>query len=172
MEENPLVEAVVAAQSAALAAFNPDDTVAPPRGGGTKICRVTAGDATAMELWDAHAAGDGCGTPFLWVRVRRTYPSDNFPSPTIDTTPCTLPHVAELEVGIGRCIHIPDPTTDWKEVAEDAANSIDDAWRLRKAACVFRGILDPERTTGVGPVNPIGPQGGIVGWVVTLYATI
>ena len=112
-----LLDAIATAQSSLLAAFNPDDSVRPPLGGGSKICRVVQGRSVALELWDAHAVGTQCKQPFLWVRVRRQFRSQKFPSPIIDITPCTLPLVAELEVGVGRCTMITE-TVNWDQQAK------------------------------------------------------
>lgn len=168
--ENRVLEIVTAAQTALLAAFNPTDVVNPPEGGGSKICRVIAGDAVALELWDAHAVGSNCREPFLWVRVHRRFRSERFPAPTIDVTACTLPEVVELEIGIGRCTKISE-TVDWKQQAKEAVIALDDSWRLSLASCLFRSLL-PNQDVGVGTTNPYGPEGGVVGWITTLFASI
>lgn len=167
---NGVLEVVAAAQSALLAAFNPDDEVQPPEGGGSTVVRVVAGDAIALELWDAHAQGSNCAEPFLWVRIRRRFRSERFPAPAIDISHCTMPEVVELEIGIGRCTRVQE-YVDWKQQAVEASVALDDSWRLSLAACLFKELL-PDQDVGVGTTNPYGPEGGVVGWITTLFASL
>jgi len=168
--ENRILDVVVAAQSSLLKAFNPNDRIQPPEGGGSTVCRVIAGDAVALELWDAHAVGSNCVEPFLWVRVRRRFRSNQFPAPAIDTSQCSMPEVAELEIGIGRCTRISE-MVDWKQQATEAVVSLDDSWRIGLAACMFKGLL-PTQDVGVGTTNPYGPEGGIVGWITSIFVSL
>lgn len=168
--ENRLLGAVSAAQTALLSAFNPDDAICPPDGGGSKVCRVVAGDAIALEMWDAHARGSKCAEPFLWVRVRRRFRSERFPTPTVDINDCTLPEVAELEFGIGRCTRITE-IVDWKQQAVESVVAMDDSWRLGLAACAFRNARSGG-DVGIGTTNPYGPEGGVVGWIATIFASL
>jgi hypothetical protein len=170
VSENRLLDIVAAAQSVLLTAFNPKDDVKPPEGGGSTVVRVIAGDAVALELWDAHAVGSNCTEPFLWVRIRRRFRSERFPSPTIDITDCTLPEVVELEIGIGRCTRVSE-VVDWKQQAAEAVVALDDSWRLSMASCLFRDLLT-NHDVGVGTINPYGPEGGVVGWILTLFVSI
>lgn len=170
MQNNGILPIVSAARDSLLAAFNPADAIQPPDGGGSGVCRVIAGNAIALELWEAHAVGSKCQEPFLWVRVRRRFRTDKFPTPTIDVTNCTTPEVVELEIGIGRCTKISE-RVDWKQQQIEAHISLDDSWRMGLAACLFRDKL-PNQDVGVGTTNPYGPEGGVVGWITTLFASI
>lgn len=170
MPENRVLDIVVAAQSALLTAFDPDDQVQPPAGGGSTVCRLISGDAVALELWDAHVVGTNCREPFLWVRVHRRFRTEQFPAPTIDISPCNLPEVVELEMGVGRCTRISE-MVDWQQQAVEATVALDDSWRLSMASCLFKGLL-PNNDVGVGTTNPYGPEGGVVGWITTLFAGI
>jgi hypothetical protein len=167
---NRVIDIVVAAQTAMLKAFNPTDAIQPPLGGGSEMCRVIIGAAVALELWDAHAVGTNCKEPFMWVRLHRRFHSQQFPAPVIDTTTCTLPEVVELEIGIGRCSKVSE-VIDWKNQALEGAVALDDSWRMSLAACLFRDILSTQ-DVGIGTTNPFGPEGGVVGWITTLFAAI
>lgn len=170
MPVDRLLDVVEAAQACMLKAFNPDDPIQPPLGGGSKVCRVLAGDAIAIELWDAHAEGSDCQAPFIWVRVCRRYLTETFPTPSVNIKDCSGPEVAELEFGVGRCTKVSE-VVDWDEQAIEAAVALDDSWRLGKAACCFRAAVS-EQDVGVGTSTPYGPEGGVVGWTTQVFVSI
>lgn len=163
--EDPAEEVVNAFIAAMRKAFNPDDAVQAPIGGGSTVVRFVAGDVAAMELWDAHAAGGDCKEPFLWVRLMRRYRSKTFPTPSPASDNCELPRVVDIEVGVARCAAISeDGTVDWEQVAQEAEISRDDSWRIELALCIAGSALRKNHQVATNTVLPTGPEGGVIGW--------
>jgi hypothetical protein len=143
-------------------AFDPE-SVCPPDGGGSTDVRFFAGDAAPAAAWDAHADGAGCSQPFLWVRVVQRYRSKEFPAPMV-VTDCDLPRVMEVEVGVARCA-VTDEQPTWEQYTDEANVSLDDSWRIEKALCRVRGLLNKnDYRVGAGSITPYGPEGGLIAW--------
>lgn len=166
-----LQDIVNTVRDAVLAAFNPTDAVMVPTGGGSATCRIVAGDAVPMQMWDAHAQGSDCKEPFLWVRVMRRFRSKQFPAAIIATDCATQP-VVELEIGVGRCSAL-SAEVDWDELDDEALVSLDDCWRVELALCRAQTLLTTAgRTVGTGAITPYGPEGGVVAWNGTLLVSL
>lgn len=170
------VEVVIAAFSQAMAeAFDPASDC-PPIGGGTTDVRLFAGDGIPLAAWNAHAEGDDCDHPFLWVRLTRRYRTQNFPAPVIDTSPCKLPRVVAVEVGVGRCAVV-DLQPSWEDYDREAQTSIDDGWRIELAMCRARALLTKASPPvasafGTDAITPYGPEGGVVAMTGIGYVQI
>lgn len=162
--EDAAIYVVNAFVGAMKAAFNPDDAIQPPLGGGSTVVRFVAGEVLPLQMWDAHAIGIGCNEPLLWVRLASQYRSKNFPEPTVDIEACPLPRVVRIEVGVGRCSTIPENgIADWKAIAREAEISLDDRWRLDLALCAAKGFL-PNNAFATDSIVPSGPEGGVTAW--------
>lgn len=149
-------------------AFDPASSCPPLVGESTDV-RFFAGDAAPMAAWDAHAAGYGCEHPFLWVRSMRRYRSADFPNPTVDRSPCSLPRVVALEVGVARCAVV-DMEPSWHDYGREAEISLDDSWRIETALCDMSKRLGREHyQVGTEDIAPYGPEGGIIAWTGTVY---
>ena len=168
---DPASEVIDVFTAAIREAFAPDSEC-PPLGGGATEVRFFAGDGAPLAAWDAHAAGTGCDTPFLWVRAMRRYYTETFPTPTIATWPCNLPEVVAIEVGVGRCAVV-DAEPSWDDYAREAEVSLDDSWRIKltmdRAACKLR---DRNHFVGTDTIAPYGPEGGVIAWTGVAYVRI
>lgn len=148
--------------------FTPD-SVCPPPGGGSTDIRFFAGDGAPLAAWDAHASGQGCDDPFLWVRAMRRYRSKVFPTPVLDGSPCELPKVIVIEIGVGRCAVV-DAEPTWDDYAREAEISLDDSWRIERVLCHASGILQRDGyLVSTDTIAPYGPEGGIIAWTGVVY---
>ncbi|URM86120.1 hypothetical protein SEA_BIGGITYBASS_20 [Gordonia phage BiggityBass] len=170
------VDAVIAAFTRALRdAFQPDSEC-PPMGGGSTDVRLFAGDGIPLAAWNAHADGDDCASPFLWVRLIRRYRTQQFPTPVIDTSPCTAPRAVAVEVGVGRCAVV-DRSPSWEDYDREAQTSIDDGWRIELTLCRARTLITQVRPPlasayGSDVIVPYGPEGGVVAMTGIAYVQI
>lgn len=125
--------------------------------------------------WDACGTEDGGAEGQAWVAVPRVYPSDNFPTETIDAHRC-FPRgfAAEVVVGVLRCAATVDssgraPTAE--QVTMDALKvSRDRAIALDAIVCCLIGEDADPGEYRLGAWEPLGPNGGCVGgqWTVTV----
>ncbi|MBV9871738.1 MAG: hypothetical protein JO214_14050 [Frankiaceae bacterium] len=170
---DPALEVVAAARTALLDWFKPDSAV-PARVGTTTTVRAFAGDGAPLTAWDSHAS-ESCSEPFVWTRLMRRYRSQTFPSPTIDTSPCKLPRVVAVEIGVGWCAYVPEPDrVIAAEYEKEAEISGDTSWRMEEALCMASALLrqdDGSRQVGTDTIAPYGPEGGVIAWTGVLYAT-
>lgn len=152
-------------------AFNPDDAVQPPLGGGSTEVRFFAGDG-ALPSWNPH--GTGCDGPMLWVRVAHRYRSKvgAFPTAYVGDASCTNADVRRalaVEVGVGRCTTM-DASPDWGTLSEEAEISLDDSWRVEMALCsAMSELRGPQRAVALDTVAPFGPEGGLIAWTGMAY---
>lgn len=166
VEIDPAEEVVNAFITALKAAFNPNDAVQPPLGGGSTTVRFMAGDAIPLNLWDPQATGSlGCNQPFLWVRLmRRSRARDMTIQRTLPSA-CPELRVIDVEIGVGRCAAL-DETIDWDAIAREAEISRDDSWRIDLALCMAGTQLrHAGHQIAVGTVVPYGPEGGVIAWI-------
>lgn len=165
---DPASAIVDACMTAMREVFHPDSECPPVGGGGTEV-RFFGGDAIPMAAWNAHTTGEGCDTPFLWVRVLRRYRTNALPTPMIDTTACGLSRAIALELGVGRCATV-EAEPSWEEYAAEAEISLDDSWRVESALCRAAALNRAlNYTAATGEVSPYGPEGGVVAWTGTIY---
>lgn len=167
---DPALVVVEAVESALLDWFG--DGACPPKVGVTANVRRFAGDGAPLAAWDSHAS-QGCEEPFVWVRTMRRYRSSTFPAPTINTSPCGLPRVVAVELGVGWCAVV-DQEPSWSEYATEADVSQDVSWRLEEALCMAARLISTEdggRAVGTDTIAPYGPEGGVIAWTAVLYAT-
>lgn len=101
-----------------------------------------------------------------WVRLASIVPSTTFPIQDQTTVACSMPYAASVELGMARCIRIPE--TDVLTELENA-----DYVRLQMADwAAMRSAVDCcMRKAGfvvvVGAYQPFGPDGGMYGGVLT-----
>jgi hypothetical protein len=155
-------------------AFDPASSY-PPLGGGTTIVRVFAGDALPLGAVDIPIADTECGnTPFLWVRLVRRYRSYSFPQPYLGADDCAQV-VAAVEIGVARCAAIYAQNPDWAVLASEAEISLDDSGRIELALCRASSLMKTSKCSdlqALDAVVPHGPNGGVIGWVGTIYAAV
>lgn len=149
-------------------AFNPDDKIAPPTGGGSKEVWTFAGDGALPDAVPSKRE------PWLWVRLDRRYRvlSRDFPAAYVGVLDCKTPDVKRavaVEVGVARCTTM--EANPKRAVLEDEATiSLDDSWRLDLALCMASDALT---LTGLAVVTdtvaPVGPEGGLIAWTGMAY---
>ncbi|MDO5730785.1 hypothetical protein [Corynebacterium sphenisci] len=116
--------------------------------------------------------GDAC-PGLVWANVTRIYRTLAFPQEEVGE-PCRGPRAVVIQVGAARCVATLDdqgyaPSAEAME--HDALVGLDDAARLERAVCRAaaaaedRGIIDAAVWS---PLEPIGPQGGALAWVMEL----
>ena len=148
------------------------------------IVRLEEADAPVCRaFWHpgANAPWDACGETGdgaegqAWIAVPRVYPSDNFPSETIDAHRCfPRGYAAELTVGVLRCAATIDSAGDAptsEQVTADALKvSRDRALALDAIVCCLIGDDADPGIYRMGAWTPLGPDGGCVGgqWTVTV----
>lgn len=169
-------DAVVNAIMRAMAAVFDPTSPQPPIGGGSTDVRLFAGDGIPLAAWNAHADGEGCDNPFLWVRLVRRYRSQAFPAPVIDANPCKLPRVVAVEVGVGRCAVV-ETSPSWEDYEHEAQVSIDDGWRIELALCHASALItkvSPPLGTAFATdtITPYGPEGGVVAMTGIAYVQL
>lgn len=168
---DPAIDVINTCMDAMRVAFAPDSDC-PPRGGGTSVVRMFAGDG-ALPFWDPQSAREDM---FVWVRVDRRYRSREgvFPGAYVADGVCD-PHgvfpVLAVEVGVARCTSM-DSECNWKLLAEEAAVSLDDSWRLERVMRAVRCLRSTDRAVATDTVAPIGPDGGVVAWTAMAYVQI
>jgi hypothetical protein len=173
---NAGVECILNAAICAMReAFSATSTY-PPIGGGTNDVRLVAGDGAAMAAVDVHINECECGKePFLWVRLVRRYRSRVFPQPFVGADGCGTPVVVAVEVGVVRCAILNPNGPTWKELADEAEISLDDSGRIELALCRAATIMREKNCSdlqGFDSIVPTGPEGGVVGWIGTMYAAV
>lgn len=165
---DPASAIIDAFMAAMREAFDPESSC-PPDGGGTTEVRLFAGDGAPLAAWDAHAQGGECKYPFVWVRAMRRYRSNLFPAPVIDSSPCSLPRVLAVEIGVGRCA-VAEADPAWSAYATEAEISLDDSWRIETALCRVASQLAADNyLVGTDTINPYGPDGGVIAWTAVAY---
>lgn len=151
-------------------AFNPNDTVAPPTGGGSTEVWTFAGDGA---LPDAVVCKPGI--PFLWLRLDRRFRARkrDFPAAFVADGNCATSvdviRAVAVEIGVARCTTM--EASPKRAVLEDEATvSLDDSWRLDLALCMAANALKSESTpVATDTVAPIGPEGGLIAWTGMAY---
>ncbi len=134
----------------------------PPLGGTTDTVRFFAGDGAPID--EIH-----CDSPLLWVRLVSRHRSTEFPEPDIVTAPCGAMDTIVLELGVARCADM-DPSP--KIRGTEAEIALDDSWRISKAMCLASYQLGDNHYVGSDVIVPYGPEGGVIAWTSTFYATV
>ena len=165
---DPALDAIAVVVGALQDAYRPGG-VCPPQHPTTEV-HFFAGEGPATAAFDAHTDQPGCEAPFLWVRATRRYRTRTLPEPAAGSSPCDLPRAIAVEVGVARCaVTAENPT--WAEYEAEAVLSLEDSWRIEAALCAtakrLRGELFLDVTTD--PIEPYGPEGGILAWTALLY---
>lgn len=146
------------------------EAFATPTGPAPKV-RFFAGDGPALAAWDSHAS-QGCLEPFIWVLAQRRYRSQTFPAPTIDTRPCGLTRVLQVQIGVGRCVNV-DEIPNWEAMESEAARSLADSYAIEQALCnASKAFVLDDREVGVDTLLPYGPEGGIAAWTGAIYVSL
>lgn len=162
--------------------FDPDPPApyAAPIGGGTTLVWKLAGDQTGVTPPPWVGPDDtlvGQCSPYLWMRLAGRWRQGQ----SVQTTPaavmvpsCSRPRGVTVEVGIGRC-HPLDIDTPPEVMEQHAHVQWDDSWRIDNALCqAMRRAeeLEVVTETGVGPGEPIGPEGLVLTWTQSAYAQL
>lgn len=110
----------------------------------------------------------------VWANVLRAFRTTAWPSESENLTPCQGVPAALIQLGAARCVATLDDNgyaPDANAMEHDALVGLDDAQRLDRAACIAaaraeeHGFILSSTRSGI---EPIGPQGGVLAWVVTL----
>lgn len=129
-----------------------------------QVCSVVFAPG-AQVAWDYCAeCGDSCGMAF--ISLTQSYLYSAFPFPDQEAK-CHLPMAHQLEVGILRCIPMPDATGDLPSPAalNDAAYQM-----LRDQDALRCAIRDCQSgLVRLGTWTPLGPDGGCAGGAWTVY---
>lgn len=159
------------------AAFNPNDAVQPPDGGGSTDVRFFASDgALPTSVWDPEGGlTTGCKSgPLLWVRVDRRYrvKLGQFPSAYVGEKSCVDEDVRRaiaVEVGVARCADM-SATPKWSVLEREAEVSLDDSWRVELALCMASTALTANgHPVATDVIAPLGPEGGLIAWTGMAY---
>lgn len=133
---------------------------------GLCFCGILPGDNVAIDYIDDC---NTCG--MAWVRLERAYPASGIGIAATDVTNCATPLGLDIELGVVRCIstgvngEAPRP----EDLLEAAEQMDADLLAIRRAISCC-GELDVEYS--VSEYQPIGPEGGVVGWTVTVFTAV
>ena len=133
------------------------------------FCGVVPGGAASQDY-----TGDcdhSCG--MAWVRLSGMYPMAGVG--IADATPgnCSASLGADIELGIMRCISVGDSEGNPPPPAELLASTqlqMADAMTMLRAIQCCPAV--PTKDTLVGAYAPLGPEGGLVGGVLTLSVAL
>ncbi|OHU29022.1 hypothetical protein [Mycobacteroides chelonae] len=175
---DPASEVVNAFVRAMRAAFNPNDSVQPPLGGGSTDVRFFAGDGPLpLSVWDPERGPtSGCRAPLLWVRVDRRYRSrpKEFPAAYVGERGCKADDVVRtlaVEVGVARCSDMSEKLK-WSVLETEAEVSLDDSWRIETALCLAATALQKDKhAVATDTIAPQGPEGGLIAWTGMAYVS-
>lgn len=164
--------------TAMKAAFNPDDKVQPPLGGGATDVRFFASDgALPTAVWDPETGLNiSCKSPFLWVRVDRRFRSrqQEFPAVYVGDKDCKAADVVRgvaVEVGVARCSDM-SAKPKWSVLEREAEISLDDSWRVEMALCMSAAALSKtNHAVATDTIAPLGPEGGLIAWTGMAYVS-
>lgn len=166
--QDPAAAAIDTFITALRKAFNPDDAVCKPLGGGSTTVYFLAGDG-GLPPWNPN-----CDEPFLWVRAAHRYRarSSDFPTAYMGDKHCNTPdlhRVLAIEIGIMRCTSLLDEP-DWQRLTNEANISLDDSWRIELALCTAANSWRrKDRPVATDTVAPYGPEGGVTAWTGMAY---
>lgn len=179
LPHDPASDVVNAFVVAMKQAFNPDDKVQPPLGGGSTDVRFLASDgALPTSVWDPESGGltMGCKAPLLWVRVDRRYRarSHEVHSAYVGDKSCKDADVVRalaVEIGVARCADM-SAKPKWSELEREAEISLDDSWRIEIALCRASAALTKAgHAVATDTIAPLGPEGGLIAWTGMAYAS-
>ena len=158
------------------AAFNPNDAVATPKGGGTSNVRVFAGEGELPASLIVNTGSGECVEPLVWVRLAQRYLARDtgFPDAFTGRLGCGEADVhpaLAVEVGVGRCSTMEDDPA-WDTLADEADISLDDSYRLMLGVELARVRLQGwARAFAADTVAPFGPHGGVIAWTGMAYVS-
>lgn len=130
-----------------------------------------------LQVSGLEAVIDSCCPGLGWLRVTRTFPSDNFPAPATTRAGCPVSMWAcELEIGVARCAclvdedtMVPDPDCLQQEVVQQG---LDRSALQQLALCDlpshFKEDGGSECRIVIGQWQPIPTQGGCFGGSITI----
>lgn len=143
--------------------------IADPANGvpGVCFCGIVPGEqAAAAYGGDCDSA---CG--MAWVKLNNIYPMKSIGAVDNSVGNCGSGLGFEIQMGIMRCISVGDesgnPLSD-AELLEATELQIADALIMHKAvACCASGTWNTHDFI-IGPYVPLGPEGGLVGGIITV----
>ncbi len=164
---DPATEVINTAVAAMARRFDPDQECPPHAGGSTEVRFLPGADG--FPVW-ATIHDDRCD-PLLWVRVVQRYRSTptEFPAVVEESVQrCATGafNVLEIAVGVTRCSVMDTDIqhVDWATIADEAAASLDDSWRVQQALCDIRLLQSKSRAVNTANVACAGPEGGYITW--------
>lgn len=126
---------------------------------GTCFCGVIPGEAAVAEY--GGDCSDKCG--MAWVRLGAMYPATGLGA--LDETPnnCSASLGFDIEIGIMRCIRVPEPEYPLTpaELSEATSLQADDALTMWRAVLCCEAI--PNKDIMLTGYSPMGPMGGMIG---------
>jgi len=131
------------------------------------FCGLVNGEQAAFD-YAGQDCGDQCG--MAWVRLITIYPSVSLGEPSIEADNCGKLLGFDVEVGIVRCVSVPDeegnPPTPGMLLA-DTELQVADALTMRRAILC---CVSSSKDVRLGIYTPIGPSGGLGGgmWTASL----
>lgn len=142
-------------------------------------CGPVPGPMAILDMCGAcRSSGSNCGGQ-AWVRFVTEFPSTTFPSPDQTEAKCSSPMAYTLEVGIARCLPMPQsngvrgyvPTTLDQDLEATRLQMADKAAIRAAIACCFGTSADDITYTlgGYTPLQNTGDCGGGV-WTVTIWS--
>lgn len=145
-----------------------------PLGGAVTEVEHRPGELVALDALADEVGGPCSGQ--VWVNVLRVWRSESFPTVSAESSSCRSPVTIDLQVGAARRVCTVDdggypPSAD--AMGHDALVGLDDTARIDRAVCLALRACDDCGLTiqsVVAPIEPVGPQGGILAWttVVTI----
>ena len=126
------------------------------------FCGVVPGTDVALDY--TGDCNDVCG--MAWVRLVTSYPSVSIGAPTSRPGNCSAGIGLDVEMGIVRCIDVGDGTQapPPEELTASAYVQYQDMLTMYRAVSCCRQSKD----WVLGNYNPFGPQGGLVGGMLTM----
>lgn len=165
---DPAAEIVSQFVTSLRLAFNPNDSVAPPTGGGSVNVWTFAGDGALPD------AAPCSREPFLWVRLDRRYRvrGRDFPAAYVGLIDCAssdIRRAVAIEIGVARCTTM-DAKPNRTVLEDEATIGLDDSWRVDLALCMASDALTSiGHAVATDTVAPVGPEGGLIAWTGMAY---
>lgn len=137
-------------------------------GPGLCFCGVEPGAVVIADT--SYDCREGCG--MAWVRLAKAYPAVSPGTPDNSDQPCGQFLGADIEMGVLRCLPIPDdgsgPSAD--ELESAALQAVADMLTMRAAVMCCSALTDvPYR---LGQYTPVGPAGAVIGGTWTISVAI
>lgn len=136
------------------------------KNGETCFSGLTVGDSFISMSGVDDDCDDACGE--AWVRVIQMYPSTSTGVAETRSINCSVGLGIDIEIGALRCFEMSAEAPTAEKLLTANVGSMNDA------AAIYRAIAccDHFPDIVVGTWTPLGPEGGLVGGVWTLSASL